>query len=487
MGTTAEKLQAIVTSKADIAAAITEKGGTAPQKLSEFGNAIRALPSGGAEITHKKSVEVIAQNQITVGDTVYTIGKDKSPVLRDNNGMPNTSATYAAAFSPDGSLLVIGGAFAYRAKIYRVNGSQLTYINAIYADTHYTILDAAVSAVTFSPDGKLLVLGGQFSGYAKVYSVNGEKITYLRDIKRGSTAPNSSVNAVTFSPDGTLLVLGGNFTGRAFACSVSGTQFTYLGDLYADSGTTALSAGCYCAAFSPDGTLLVLGGNFSGMAKVYSVTGTSIAYLSNIYANAGTTALNKAVRDIAFAPNGALLVLTGDFTRYAKAYTVDGGTITYLGDIYANAGTTALSNPGQCATFSPDGTLLILGGQFTGRGKYYSVDGTQYTYLGDIYADAGTTALNAGVNIAAFSPNGMLLVLGGAFAGYAKSYQVDMVATPPIKYVPANKDSAYAIDTYQLPLSATYIGSVLPIGIGYATAAAAEGEEATVEIIFEIT
>lgn len=50
MGTTAEKLQAIVDSKADIGAAITEKGGTVPEKLSEYGNAIRALPSGSEEL-----------------------------------------------------------------------------------------------------------------------------------------------------------------------------------------------------------------------------------------------------------------------------------------------------------------------------------------------------------------------------------------------------------------------------------------------------
>lgn len=50
MGTTAEKLQAIVQAKADIGAAITEKGGTVPEKLSEYGNAIRALPSGAAPL-----------------------------------------------------------------------------------------------------------------------------------------------------------------------------------------------------------------------------------------------------------------------------------------------------------------------------------------------------------------------------------------------------------------------------------------------------
>ena len=45
-GTISDKIHAILASKADIASAIEEKGGTAPQKLSEYGDAIRALPSG---------------------------------------------------------------------------------------------------------------------------------------------------------------------------------------------------------------------------------------------------------------------------------------------------------------------------------------------------------------------------------------------------------------------------------------------------------
>lgn len=49
MGTTAQKLQAILDSKADIASAIEEKGGTVPTKLSDYGDAIRALPSGPEE------------------------------------------------------------------------------------------------------------------------------------------------------------------------------------------------------------------------------------------------------------------------------------------------------------------------------------------------------------------------------------------------------------------------------------------------------
>ena len=44
MGTTAQKLQAVANSKADIAAAIAEKGGTVPTKLSDYDEAIRNIP-----------------------------------------------------------------------------------------------------------------------------------------------------------------------------------------------------------------------------------------------------------------------------------------------------------------------------------------------------------------------------------------------------------------------------------------------------------
>ena len=44
MGTIAEKLTAVANSKADIASAITYKGGTVPTKFADYGDAIRALP-----------------------------------------------------------------------------------------------------------------------------------------------------------------------------------------------------------------------------------------------------------------------------------------------------------------------------------------------------------------------------------------------------------------------------------------------------------
>lgn len=50
MGTTAQKLQNIIDSKAAISAAIEAKGGTVPTELTGYGPAIEALPSGGSDL-----------------------------------------------------------------------------------------------------------------------------------------------------------------------------------------------------------------------------------------------------------------------------------------------------------------------------------------------------------------------------------------------------------------------------------------------------
>lgn len=87
MGTTAQKLQNIINAKADIGAAITEKGGTVPEKISEYGDAIRSLPSGGGGSGDWKKVPCTVS-----GDAIswvemykaegfyYIVGGLKSPV-----------------------------------------------------------------------------------------------------------------------------------------------------------------------------------------------------------------------------------------------------------------------------------------------------------------------------------------------------------------------------------------------------------------------
>jgi WD40 repeat protein len=388
---------------------------------------VKKSGGGGDGLTFDSDeITVIAENQIQIGDIVYTVTEnaDFQGELRNANVFIASPRT--AAFSPDGTLLVLSGDFIGRAKRYSVSGTTVTYLGDIFADNGTTALTSTVNAAAFSPDGTLLVLGGSFIGIAKRYSVSGTTVAFLSNIfaDNGTTILNDVINAVAFNPAGTLLVLGGNFTGRAKRYSVSGTTVTYLSDIFANAGTTILDNPVNAAAFNPDGTLLVLGGLFTGRAKRYSVSGNTVTYLGDIFADGGTTALSSTVSAVAFNPAGTLLVLGGSFTGRAKRYSVSGTTVTYLSDIFADNGTTILNDVINAVAFNPAGTLLVLGGFFTGFAKRYSVSGTTVAYLSDIFADNGTTALGSIVGAAAFSPAGTLLVLGGGFTGRAKRYSV---------------------------------------------------------------
>ena len=279
----------------------------------------------------------------------------------------------SAAFSLDSKTLVLCGYFTGGAKVYSINNNTITYVSNIYADNGTTSFNDYVYSIVFSPDSKTLVLGGYFTGHAKIYSIQGTTVTYVSDIyaDNSNTALNGSIKSASFSPDGKTLVLVGNFTGKAKVYSVNGTTITYVNDIYADNNDNALNSTISSVDLSPDGKTLVLGGCFTGRAKIYSVNGTTITYVSNIYANAGTTALNNTVYSAAFSPDGGTLILGGGFTGYAKVYFVNGNIISYVSDV--NIGTTTLSSTVYSVSFSSNSTTFVLSGYFKDCAKIYFI------------------------------------------------------------------------------------------------------------------
>lgn len=77
MGTIADKLQNIVDSKAAISAAIEAKGGTVPTKLTGYGAAIEALPSGGGSSDLANKLIDRSITEVTAADLsgVTTVGR----------------------------------------------------------------------------------------------------------------------------------------------------------------------------------------------------------------------------------------------------------------------------------------------------------------------------------------------------------------------------------------------------------------------------
>ena len=429
-----------LTGIADAIRAKTDK--TEQINVSNMAEEISAIETE-EQINNAQIVTAISEDQIQIGDTVYTInGKVESndflntvPYhLEAEELIPSLSSySYAATFSPDGKILILGGAFTGKAKIYSVNNTTLTYVSDIYADNNNTPLSNTVNTVAFSPDGKILILGGVFTGKAKIYSITGTTLTYISDIyaDNSNTALSNTVKATTFSPDGKILILGGVFTGYAKIYSVNGTVLTYISNIYADNSNTALSNTINTAAFSPDGNILMLGGAggvFSGCAKIYSVNNTTLTYVSDIYADNSNKTLDGTINTAAFSPDGKALVLGGGFSGYAKVYSVSGTALTYISNIYANLSGSALSSSINTVIFSPSGNTLVLGGYFSGYAKVYSVNNTTLTYISDIYADTSNQTLDGNINMAAFSPDGEALVLGGGFTRYAKVYSVSDTA-----------------------------------------------------------
>ena len=127
-----------LTGIADAIRAKTDK--TEQINVSNMAEEISAIETE-EQINNAQIVTAISEDQIQIGDTVYTInGKVESndflntvPYhLEAEELIPSLSSySYAATFSPDGKILILGGAFTGKAKIYSVNNTTLTYVSDI--------------------------------------------------------------------------------------------------------------------------------------------------------------------------------------------------------------------------------------------------------------------------------------------------------------------------------------------------------------------
>lgn len=356
------------------------------------------------KINNSQKITAVAADKITIGDTVYTIGQAPQNLETDPYKPLLDNDIKTIAISPNGKLLAIGGYFTNYAKLYSIDGTTITFLQNIPGISVY------VNAMEFSPDGKMLVVGGRFTYKVKLYTVSNDSVTFACNLyaNAGTTTLDNHAEAVAFSPDGKLLAIGGQFTGKAKLYSINGATATYISDIYSDTASTAIDNTVRTLAFSSDGKTLIVGGSFTGYAKVYSINGTAATYVSNILRDT-SNALNSTVYAAKFSPNGKALALAGSFEKYAKIYSVNNTTITYSNNLYADAGTTALNSTVYGLAFSPDSKLLAVGGQFTGNAILYSIDNASATFVETI-ANLPLSVTGDYVNAVHFISNDKLTV-----------------------------------------------------------------------------
>ncbi|GGN59539.1 hypothetical protein GCM10010112_14670 [Actinoplanes lobatus] len=234
----------------------------------------------------------------------------------------HTDAVWAAAFSPDDSLLATGGEDRSVRLWSTVTGRQLGEPLARHRD--------AIRSIAFSPDGRILATASD-DNTVGLWSLQSR--TAIHPGLRGHT---NAVLDVAFSPDGRRIATGSIDKTVRLWDATTGAQ---LGPAHSHAGQV------YAVAFSPDGGVLASAGSDGVVHEWNSATGAQIGQIR--------TGHGGAVRSIAFSSDGKRLATGGDDRTIRIVSMAD----------HAATGTvlTGHTDRVRSVAFSPDDSLLASG------------------------------------------------------------------------------------------------------------------------------
>ncbi len=327
----------------------------------------------GEPFVHEGDVKAVAFRP--AGDAILTATRWKTH-LWDTARMDRTGTTIrhphwvaAAAISPDGKTILTGSADPNPLKLFRSSG-QAQLWDASTGAAHCEPLPQRlwVLSVTFSPDGSRFLTGG---GY--LYMGPGE----ARLWKTATRAPigriltyDAPIYAVAFSPDGrTFITAGRNKLAQLYDVDTLKLLRTFEHPVHV-----------LCAAFNPEGTMLLTGDD-EGFARRWNVaTGGLVGEPISVF---------SAPADVAIAKDEAAIARAGLLGTRARPEITSGRVV--LG-----------------VAFSPDGRTFLAGGGVASSGEARLWE--------------TKTAMPAGrtfphpllVRPVAFSPDGKSVLIGGA-------------------------------------------------------------------------
>lgn len=243
--------------------------------------------------------------------------------------------------------------------------------------------DTYIYNLTFSPDGKLLVTGGDDGRYV-FWSFDGKTLT-----PEGHNITGGVYGYSAFSPDGTKLAAGGNDV-HLFGVGT-----------WTDLGSLTIDLTSYGVAFTPDGQRIV-------DADSDSLYVHSVAALSQL----GKTTLPHVPWAMAVSPvevagglGVALVSTSGYVTLYNITSPATFGTPTVIQPTLNEIWT---------AAFSPTGTQLALGGY----DSFINIYNFPLATVNDqpvISFSIDEPARLEDVNQIAFSPNGKYVAVAGGY------------------------------------------------------------------------
>jgi WD40 repeat protein len=255
--------------------------------------------------------------------------------------------TRTLKFSPDGSLLYLGGeaiaayptaGFAELLEVANQQNSGPVNINPTPALV--ISLEGTVGSLDVSPDGQLLAVTTQLDKTARVYRLPSG------DLAASLTLYPDPAEMAVFAPDGKTLAVGAA-DHNVYTWSTQ-NLLAYTGEASSGPAPDLLIRNEYPAlglAFSPDAAQLAIIGSYPQGRVVKASNGGLIFRLKGV---------KEQITSVAFAPNGTLIA-SGDVNGRIRLYTAKGEDPAAI--LSGHAGAV------NWLAFSPDGTQLVSGGE----------------------------------------------------------------------------------------------------------------------------
>jgi WD40 repeat protein len=339
-------------------------------------------------------------NVITAGQANTAV--DSFTKLADPSTLPPNSAQ-AVSYSNNGRYLVVAHQSSPYVTAYVRSGNSLTALSSSAFDI---LPSGTVYSIAFTQDDQYLALGA-FSATSGinnlyVYKVQGDTFTKIAD--PSSLPAGNNVQGLSWSPDGTYLAVGTNSSDFLVVYKRSGDTLSAL--TLASLPSTPVRS----IKFSPDGAYLAVGHNTNPYVTMYKRSGDTFTPLANPFSTSAT----GQVWGVDFSRDGTYFAAAHTTFPYLSIYKRSGDTFTKL----ANPATLP-SSQGNAVHFSANGNYLAVAHNNSPYLSIYKRSGDTFTKL----ANPATLPAGNGSG-AAFSPDGRYLSVASASSPYITTYDL---------------------------------------------------------------